>query len=298
MKTGRYVQVDMRHPGLTAARAFLILVVFLPAFPAYARDGLLSADPPQRRVGIDSQLGAAIPLDLVFHDESNRRVSLRQWFGARPVLMLINSYQCDRYCDYSIVNLARALTNLRWSAGDEFAVVLIDFDPRADPAQLATTAGRARGEYGNRPAPSPGFTALRSDPATIRRLSDALGFELHWDEGAKRFAHGPALAVLSPSGRICDYFSPIDLEPLALSESLRRAWRGIPSNVHPAMPVCYDPASGPAQSEIILRVIRAISGVFAVSMLGFFGTFGAAAILRTRQRGTFRLIRTERNSIE
>lgn len=283
---------------LATTRAFLFLVVFLPALPAYPRDGLMSSDPPEGRVGIRSRLSASIPLDLVFYDESDRRISLRQWFGARPVLILIGSHECDQYCDYSIVNLARALTNLRWSAGDEFAVVLIDFDPRASAAQLATTIARARGEYGNRPAPSPGFTALRSDSATIRRLMDAIGFQLQWDERANRFGHGPALAVLSPAGRICDYFSPTDLEPLALSDALRRAWRGIPANEHPPMPVCYDPASGPARSEIILRIVRMTSGVFAVLMLGFFGTVSAIALLRNRRRRTFHLIRTERNGFE
>ena len=79
----------------------------LPACVALlASTGLATAQiygPPQtqtyaparllQKVGINQKMGAQIPLDLPFFDESGKDVTLRQYFG-KPVILALVYYQC------------------------------------------------------------------------------------------------------------------------------------------------------------------------------------------------------------
>ena len=51
-----------------------------------------------QKVGINQKMGAQIPLDLPFTDESGRDVTLRQYFG-KPVILALVYYQCPSLCN-------------------------------------------------------------------------------------------------------------------------------------------------------------------------------------------------------
>ena len=64
----------------------------LPQPQVYASSPLL------QNVGIDQKMGAQVPLDLPFTDESGRDVTLRQYFG-KPVILALVYYQCPSLCN-------------------------------------------------------------------------------------------------------------------------------------------------------------------------------------------------------
>src|SRR4051794_5361661 len=90
---GRAARVLPPHPrplspeagerGDCWSRLFLALAALvLVAGPLRAQDEL---PPLLREVGIDQQLDAQVPLDLVFRDEGGRDVRLGEYFGQKPV---------------------------------------------------------------------------------------------------------------------------------------------------------------------------------------------------------------------
>src|SRR5690242_1518753 len=87
-------------------------------------------------VGIDQRLGASVPLDLVFHDESGRDVALRDCVHGRPVLLMLVYYQCPSLCNVTLNQLARSLNVLSESAGEQFDIITVSFDP-TETSQLA-----------------------------------------------------------------------------------------------------------------------------------------------------------------
>src|SRR5690349_4926381 len=52
-----------------------------------------------KNVGFEPQLSTQIPLDIPFRDESGRDVHLRDYFGAKPVLLALVYYGCPMLCD-------------------------------------------------------------------------------------------------------------------------------------------------------------------------------------------------------
>ena len=63
-----------------------------PGDPATAKPGLL------KQIGIDQRLQQQVPLDLAFKDETGRDVRLGEYFGKRPVILVLGYYECPMLC--------------------------------------------------------------------------------------------------------------------------------------------------------------------------------------------------------
>src|SRR5690349_11743431 len=50
------------------------------------------------QVGIDQRLNNQVPLDLMFNDENGQAVQLQQYFGSKPVILVLVYYQCPMLC--------------------------------------------------------------------------------------------------------------------------------------------------------------------------------------------------------
>src|SRR5438034_379895 len=57
-------------------------------------------------IGIDQRLNEMIPLDLTFRNESGDAVTLDQYFGTRPVVLVLAYYRCPRLCNVALNSLA------------------------------------------------------------------------------------------------------------------------------------------------------------------------------------------------
>src|SRR5436305_13349750 len=49
-------------------------------------------------VGIDQKLGAQVPGDLVFRDETGREVRLADYYGKKPIVLALVYYDCPMLC--------------------------------------------------------------------------------------------------------------------------------------------------------------------------------------------------------
>ena len=124
-----------------------------PDFPAggYSepqKPGTVSTDvPPQLRdVTFKQRLGDKLPLDAAFRDETGRVVTLGQFFGRRPVVLAFVYYKCPMLCTQVMNGLSSAFKVMPFTAGRDFEVVLVSFDPRDTPA-IAAEKKRAHLEY-------------------------------------------------------------------------------------------------------------------------------------------------------
>ena len=50
------------------------------------------------QVGLDQRLNQQVPLDLAFNDENGQAVQLQQYFGQKPVILMLVYYQCPMLC--------------------------------------------------------------------------------------------------------------------------------------------------------------------------------------------------------
>ncbi len=234
--------------------------------------GLPSGQPAPilQRVGIDQKLNAQVPLDLVFRDESGRAVTLREYFGERPVLLSLVYYECPMLCTLILNGLLRSLRALSFTAGKEFVVLTVSFDPREGP-QLAAAKKRAYVRSYGRPEAERGWHFLTGDEDAIRRLTEAVGFRYAFDAETGQFAHASGIMVLTPQGRVARYFYGIEYAPRDLRLGLVEAAQGkIGSPVDQLLLYCYhyDPKTG-RYSMLIMNVLRLAGAATVLAVGGF-----------------------------
>lgn len=210
----------------------------------------LVAQPPDKdrlgRIGIDQHLGTALPLDLVFRDETGQEVKLGSFFGDRPVILSLVYYECPMLCTQVLNGLVRGLRPLSFEPGREFELVTVSIDPGETP-ELAAAKKR---EYVTGYGRAGGATAwhfLTGRPAEIAALAEAVGFRYEYDPPTDQFIHASGIMVTTPDGRLSRYFYGIDYAPRDLRLGLVESAEGrIGSPVDKLLLLCYryDPMTG------------------------------------------------------
>jgi protein SCO1/2 len=229
-----------------------------PGDPTKARPGILS------KIQIDQQLDAPLPLDLPFVDETGRDVRLGDYFGKRPVILALVYYECPMLCTQVLNGLVTALGVMKFEPGREFDVVAVSFNPREGPG-LASQKKAAYMERYGRPHTAGGWHFLTGTEASIKRLTDAVGFRYEYDDAIKQFAHGAAIEVLTPKGHISKYFYGIEYSARDIRLGLIEASEeriGTPIDDFLLFCYHYDPTTGKYGAAII-RLVR-LGGVATV----------------------------------
>ncbi len=222
-------------------------------------------------VGIDQRLGAQVPMDLTFKDETGKSVRLGDYFdGKHPVILTQVYYGCPMLCTLVLNDLTRGMNGLNLSAGDDFQVVTVSFDPRETPAMAKDKKATYLQSY-RRPHAEEGWHFLTGDEANIRQLTQATGFHYKWDEKFNLFIHPSGITVLTPNGVISRYFFGIDYGLKDLKLSLQEAsGNKIGSLTDQILLYCfhYDESTG-KYSIMVTRMIR-VGGVLTMAGLGAF----------------------------
>jgi protein SCO1/2 len=223
------------------------------------------------QVGIDQRLGETIPLDLKFADETGREVRLAEYFHQkRPVLLALVYFDCPMLCNQVLNGATSALSVLRFDAGREFDVLAVSFDPRETP-EIAAAKKKVYIDRYKRPGAERGWHFLTGDQASISALTKAAGFRYVWDDKTSQFAHGSGLMLLTPEGKLAQYYYGIEYSPKDLRLGMIEASQEKIGNVVDTMLLyCYhyDPTTG-KYGFIAMRAMR-IGGALTVLALGTF----------------------------
>jgi protein SCO1/2 len=217
-----------------------------------------------KKVDIEQRLGNQIPLDLKFRDESGREVRLGEYFArGKPVALTLVYYECPMLCNQVLNGAVGAFQGLSFTAGKEFEVVTVSFDPREGPELAARKKETYLKRY-KREGAAEGWHFLTGDKASIDALSEAVGFHYVWDEQSQQFAHASAVMVATPRGKLSHYFYGIEYAPRDLKLAFVEASEGkVGSPVDSLLLYCYhyDPAVG--RFAPVMGVLR-VAGVLTV----------------------------------
>jgi protein SCO1/2 len=222
------------------------------------------------KVGIDQNLDAQVPLDLAFRDEAGQPVTLARYVGEKPVILTLVYYGCPGLCTIVLNDVEKSLQALKLNVGESFEVITVSFDPTEKP-ELAAKKKREYVKRHKRPGAERGWHFLTGDEASIRALTQAVGFRYAWDESRKQYVHPGGIIVLTPSGKISRYFFGIDYAPRDVQLSLVEASGGkIGSPVDKAMLYCFqfNPHTG-RYTFWVTNAVR-IGGVLTLLALGTF----------------------------
>jgi hypothetical protein len=87
-----------------------------------------------KEIGFDQKLGAQLPLDVAFQDETGKTVRLGEYFGQKPVILLITYYNCTMLCPLLLDGLVRTLRPITFDIGKQFAVLTVSINPETLPS--------------------------------------------------------------------------------------------------------------------------------------------------------------------
>lgn len=234
-----------------------------------------------KQIGFDQKLEEQVPLNLEFKDETGKSVRLKDYFGKKPVVLVLGYYECPMLCTLVLTELTKALRMLNYSAGDEFNVVTVSINPRETP-ELA--AGKKRvylKEYGRRGAEK-GWHFLVGKDSSIKPLAKAVGFRYAYDAEAKQYAHAAGIMILTPKGKVSRYLYGVEYSPKSLRFGLMEASENkIGSPVERLLLFCYhyDPKRG-RYSFAVMNVVR----LACLATLFCLGSF-IVGMLKKEKRG-------------
>jgi protein SCO1/2 len=253
-----------------AILTILMIILFPPAI-AVAQDAPVANIRPSilDKVGIDQKLGAVVPGELVFNDEHGQAVRLGDFFGNRPIVLVLVYYQCPMLCTMVLNDLLRTMRSMPENVGKDFDVLTVSFDPRDTPDLALLKKKTYLAQY-NRPDSGLGWHFLTGQQTSISELTDAVGFRYVWDPKFQVYAHASGIIVLTPAGKISRYFFGIDYAPKDLRIALTAANNGQTGGLADAVLLycfCYDPATG--KYGLAISHLLKIGGV--LMMLGLSG---------------------------
>jgi len=226
--------------------------------------------PGLANVGIEQHLNEQIPPDLTFRDESGKTVRLGDYFGKRPMILNLVYYNCPMLCGEVLSGLTSALRVLRFNLGREFEVITVSFDPRETPQIAAEKKKQYLERYGRKGAEQ-GWHFLTGQQDAIAALTKSAGFQYEYDAKTDQFAHTTAIMVLTPRGKIAQYYYGVEYAPKDLRLGLIEASQNKIGNlVDQVLLYCYhyDPATG-KYGAAIMRVVR-LAGLATILFLGTF----------------------------
>ena len=224
---------------LLASILFFTLLLLLQAITfAHAHDSGQLQLPPG---GIEEHLGAKIPLDIPFRDETGKTVTLAELITG-PTIILPVYYRCANVCSVLQTRMASALQRLEQKPVEDYRVISISFDERETPEMAA----RSRQAYLNairKPFPEDGWRFLTGDKESIRRLTDSAGY--YFQRQGEDFVHPVVSIMVDKSGTIIRYLYGLTVLPKDLALAITEARSGLTgASIRKVMDFCftYDPA--------------------------------------------------------
>lgn len=274
--------------GLAAMRRIVAVMLCLACAGLGQRAWAQAADQPlaaTEGVSVEEQLEAQVPLELEFTDEQGQSVQLADYFdGTHPVIVSLNYYKCPMLCSLQLNGLVDALTMMEWTAGQEFQIVTVSFNPLETPILARQKQQNYIQAYG-RPSAVAGWHFLTGEQEQIDTLTSTVGFNYRWDEPSQQFIHVAALVVLTPDGRISRYLYDVMFEPRDLKLALLEAAEGkIGTTADHVLMYCYtyDAASG-SYVPAAMNLMR-LGGLLTFAVLAIvLGSLWAREKLRRRE---------------
>lgn len=240
MPVQRSLATSTRRPRATAAGWIIALMAWVALSPAQA--ALTTSQLEQTTLA--PHVNAQLPMQLRLSDANDRAAPLASWLGAVPTVWILADYTCETLCGPAISIVSNALADTGLSAGKDFRLIVVGFDPKDTAAQALAMKNA---QLSPRNGLSEHTVFLRTAAPDVGALTDAFGVRPVYDREHDQFAHPAAAFVVTPDGRISRALSALAVDAASLRLALVEAGQGHVGGWSDQIHLlCYgfDPASG------------------------------------------------------
>ncbi|MGE3173304.1 MAG: SCO family protein [Planctomycetota bacterium] len=205
-------------------RARAIPAVTLAMLPFAAAPATLCAQGPghsptktievkQEAASMQDKIGTVLDTSLQFTDERGYPYTFRQLFpGERPVVLVPGYYACPDMCGQVLYGMLDALNEVDLAPGVDYQIVNVSIDPR-ETAEVAKARKDRFLPKLLRVGGDEAWRFLVGDEASIRALTQQVGFRYFWAEHDNRFAHPGALLFVTPQGKLSRVLTGTTFDP-------------------------------------------------------------------------------------
>ncbi len=274
----------MKSPlARTMKKAFAVLAIALsslaiaPETRAFAHDEAPTPIPAEMsHVGVTEHLDAPIPAEAHFRDQDGNAVTIGQYFGKRPIALILAYHRCPVLC--SLIQHAAATTFKALAdtdgkvVGKDYDVIVLSIDPTDTPEVAKQKRDEIVSAYGH-PETVAGFHYLVGEKAEIDRVANAVGFGYQYDERQNQYAHPSVLMLVKPNGEMARYLYGLAFEERDLKFGILEASEGKSiTTVDRVILYCYhyDPQTG-KYTIIATRVMQIGAGFSALCLFALLG---------------------------
>ena len=220
-------------------------------------------------VDLEPHLGQQIRLSSSFTSSTGQSTEIGDLFlKGKPLVVIPAYYTCPRLCGLVLTGVAEVLSKVGLELGKDYRVITASFNPKDTPEKARKMAEKYRALYSGEGDPSSGWEFLVGSQENIDSLMGELGFR--YIEDKKEYAHTAAFMILTPDGRISQYFPGVQFPERDVRLALVEASEGtIGTFFDQALLFCFrfDPTKG-RYTMVAFNVVRAGGGVTLVLLGG------------------------------
>ncbi len=238
--------------------------------------GSTSDKPPAllNQVVVAQNLNQQLPLETTFTDDTGKQVQLASYFGQRPAILALVYYECPMLCTEELNGLASALRMVDEVPGRDFNVIVVSINP-SEGTELAVAKKQTYLKRYGHPETATGWHFMTGTQLNIDALTKAVGFgyvKLPSPKGGPTlFAHASSIQIVTPEGKLAQYYMGVEYSPTDLRLGLAEASsHRIGTRVDNILTYCYhyDPLTN-RHSLIVARVVQ-LGGLITLILLGSF----------------------------
>lgn len=265
-----------------------LLLALLAVLPSAARaQGALPVNPTDG-LYFEQKLGVQVPLDLPFKDENGKDVKLGDYFGQRPVILMLVFYQCQSSCLLIRDGLLQSLNDLKtMKAGTDFDVLVVSINHKETPEMALTKKESYLADYHFKDTAA-GWHLLTGSKESIHSLTQAVGFGFKFDEVVDpetkkvtdQISHPSGLVILTPEGVTSLYMLGVKYPQRLLKTGLETAkTEKVGPKTETILFGCltYDASTG--KYRVVIENALKVGGIATLLIL-----FGSIFIMSMRHR--------------
>lgn len=218
-------------------------------------------NPDLVEIGWLEHLGDTIPLDLEFHSEVDKIVTLRELID-KPTVLSFVYFNCPGVCNPLQESIARVAEKVDMELGKDYQILTISFDVTDTPERAQKKKKNFIQNIVKEKAEH--WMYLTGDQESIDAITEAVGFR--YKETGLDFAHPSGVILVSPEGKITRYLYGLDFLPFDLKMAIIEAQKGLAKpTINKVLQYCfnYDP-QGQNYTLSITRVAGTIIMFIAV----------------------------------
>jgi protein SCO1 len=217
-------------------------------------------------VGIIEHLDSIIPGNLVFHNEQDSLVKLRDLIN-KPTVLTFVYFDCPGLCSPLLNGVSDVIEKSDMELGKEYQIITISFNFKDTPEKAKLKKQNFLKKHSK--AHSGAWIYLTGDSTNIYRICNRVGFK--FKRAGLDFIHPAAIMVVSPQGKITRYLYGLTFLPLDLKMAIAESQKGLSRpSINRVLEYCY--VYDPAGRRYVLDVMKISGTIILFIIILFAGT--------------------------